>query len=216
MMRSNTFIIAREGWKYLGALLGLLILCILFDADILEFLTFVALLAVAYVYRNLERVVPYYQESSIVAVADGRIEGVETIDECPLMDGGPCYKLTISSSCLDSSLLRAPMDSHLSYKEVRRGNRLSHTKLLAASLNEKALLKFTGSSENSVVVDHLLEQSIDELSLYLQQDNKVNQGNRYGLMLKGMHTIYLPENSRVAIKVGDRVRAGETLLGYFA
>ncbi len=214
-MTSNTFIVAREGWKYIGILLGLLILSILFDAEVPEFLVFVMILAVLYVYRNPERAVPYYQDGSIVAIADGTVERIETVDECPLMDG-PSYKVTIVSACLDTPLLRVPMNSNLAYKGVRRGNRLAHRKALASVLNEKALLKFTDVSENSVVVDHLLEQSIDELSFYLQQDQKVIQGSRYGLMLKGIHTIYLPEKSRVAIKVGDRVRAGETLLGYFA
>ena len=40
MMTNNTFIIAREGWKYLGILLGLLILFMLFDVELLEFLLF--------------------------------------------------------------------------------------------------------------------------------------------------------------------------------
>ena len=215
MQQGNTFIIAKEGWKYLAALLVAFLFFTLIDADVLQLLTFAVFVFVAYLYRNPERVVPYYQSNSIVAVADGKVRSIETVTSSPLMEA-PAYKIVIQSKCLDTALLRAPFDSQVDHIELRRGNRLSIRKPLADELNEKALLRFSNLSGNTLAVEHLLEQSIDDITLHVFYEKKVVQGSRYGLMIKGTHTLYLPDNSRIAVNEGDDVRAGESLIGYFS
>lgn len=215
MNRSDTFIIAKEGWGYLAGALILFALFGLIDADFLQFLAFGAFVAVGYIYRNPERIVPYNQPGSIVSVADGIVTAIETVSECAGLEG-PCFKIGIKSGCLDTSVLRAPFESCVTRAEVRRGSRLALVNPLAAMLNEKALLEFTSENGNSVVCEHFMEQNPADLSVYVSHENRIYQGARYGLMLKGNHTMYLPLESRVAVKVGDKLRAGESLIGYFS
>jgi hypothetical protein len=87
---------------------------------------------------------------------------------------------------------------------------------LAHSLNERALVCFNDTTGASCIVEHMLDQSIDAISLHSRKGQKLPQGGRYGLMVRGTHTIYLPTQSRVAVKVGEEVRAGESLIGYFS
>jgi phosphatidylserine decarboxylase len=44
----------------------------------------------------------------------------------------------------------------------------------------------------------------------------LERGMRYGLIRFGSRVdVYFPEDSEVLIKVGERAKAGETILGYF-
>ncbi|MDX1296413.1 MAG: phosphatidylserine decarboxylase [Sulfurimonadaceae bacterium] len=215
MEQSDTFIIAKEGWKFLLGSIGAFILFILIDMSLLQFVAFGAIIAFVYIYRNPERIVPYYQDHSIVAVADGRVRSIETVDNCPMLDG-PCYKVEIVSGMFDTSLLRAPFEATAATVELFRGTRLPVMQPLASSLNERAVVRFDDAQGESCIVEHMLDQSIDALSLNVRETHKLPQGGRYGLMVRGTHTLYLPTESRVAVKVGEEVRAGESLIGYFS
>lgn len=215
MEQSDTFIIAKEGWKFVGGAFAAFIVFILLDLDLLQFIAFAASIVFAYIYRNPERITPYYQEHSIVSVADGRVRAIETVESCPFMEG-PCYKVEVVSGIFDTSLLRMPFEGVVRHLELRRGSRLSSLRPLALKLNERALLCFETSDGQKCAVEHMLDQSIDAISLHTRHEQKLPQGGRYGLMVRGTHTLYLPTESRVAVKVGDELRAGESLIGYFS
>ena len=215
MEQSDTFIVAKEGWKFVGLSLALFIFAILLDLDLLQFIALVSALLFAYIYRNPERIVPYYQENSIVSVADGRVSSIETVESGPFLEG-PCYKVEIVSSYFDTALLRMPFDAVVKHSELRRGSRLGKAVPLSAQLNERALLSFEDASGQRCSAEHILDQSIDAISLHLHGERKMPQGGRYGLAVKGVHTLYLPTESRVAVNVGDDVQAGVSLIGYFS
>jgi len=215
MEPSDTFVIARQGWKYIGASAALFIVSVLLHWDFMQFAGLVGVLLFGYLFRNPERIVPYYQDHSIVAVADGRVRSIETVEQCPFLEG-PCYRVEIVSGIFNIALLRMPFEGVISKKELRRGSRLSALSPLAAKLNERAVLEFQSAAGHRCCVMHQLDRSVDALSVDAGVEQKLHQGGRYGLMLRGTHQLYLPLQSRVALKVGDEVRAGESLVGYFS
>ena len=151
MNRSDAFIVAREGWAYLAAMFGLLVVFSLLDADILPFLSFTGFAIIAYMYRNPERIVPYYQENSIISPVDGRVVSVETVNACRELEE-PCYKIVIRSGCLDAALLRAPFASEVIQTQMRHGSRLSAASPKAGALNEKAVVSFSNQKKQSIIV----------------------------------------------------------------
>lgn len=215
MQRNDTMIVAHQGWPYLGAAVVAFVLFVLLDWGLFQFLAFVTAALIVYIYRNPERIVPHYQEHSIVAMADGRIRSIETVDASPLL-AEPCYKVELTSSVFHTSLLRMPFEGKVMHLELRRGSRLSTLRPLAQKLNERACIAFENDQNQRCAIEHLLDQSIDALSITTHEEEHLHQGSRYGLVVKGDHTLYLPLQSRVAVKVGDDVRAGETLIGYFS
>jgi len=215
MKTGDTFIIAKPAWRFIGALAFIFIVLEMIDAEFLAFITFVAMVVVAAFYRNPERITPFYQEGSIVSVCDGKVVAIESVDNAP-KGKEPCYKITITSGYFDTSILRAPFESEVSVLEVRRGARLSSRSAGFALLNESARFGFKNENDNMVFVQHQLEQSFDDFNLQTQEGQKLLQGSRYGVMLKGVTTLYIPASSRVAVNVGTHLKAGETLVGYFA
>ena len=212
MSYNDTFIIAKDGFKCIAAAAALMLFFMAVDADLLSFLSSLLLLAAILAFRNPERTIPHFQEDSIVSVADGVIKSIETIED---EKGESSYKIVIKSGLLDTSVLRVPFSCNVSGIEFLYGARLNTLTPLSDSLNEQCRI-FFGKGKKQVRVLHKLQLSSVGIKNYLSEQNSVVQGMRYGLMVNGKTTLILPVNSRVAVKVGEKVRAGETLIGFFS
>lgn len=212
MITNDTFIIAKDGFKCIAAAVALMLFMMVIDAEFLTFLSFVLVLVTIWIYHNPERTVPYLQEDSIVSVADGVIKSIETVD---VDEGIDQYKIVIKSGFLDTAILRAPFTCEVQEAGTVHGARFSSTAPLAKKLNEQSHIIF-GQDDKAIQVMHTLHLASVGIKNRLNPNDHVIQGMRYGLMVNGESTVVLPANSRIAIKVGDKVRAGETLLGFFS
>jgi len=212
MRFNDTFIIAKDGLKCIAASATLFVFTWAIDADVLSVLSFVLLLLTIWVYRNPERALAYHQDNSIVSVCDGTVKSIETAED---EAGNTTYNIVVVSGFLDASILRAPFTCEVHETSIVSGARLAASSPLAERLNEKSLVVF-GEGEKQVVVMHTLQISSLGIVNRLSTGNSIAQGVRYGLMVKGESMIALPPESRVAIKIGQKVRAGETLLGFFS
>jgi len=211
-MKNNLLPIAKEGWNYLAASLLLMFIFTLLNFDFLQFFAFLATLFFIFVFRNPERQNMLYQESSVVSPADGTIVSIQEIED----EDGYAYKVDIDSTYLNVSLLRSPFTSTLEQVELYRGTKLSHANTLSKALNENATLLFVEkNSNNKVKITHTLKESFKDINLDVVKSQNIQQGARYGLMINGVTTLYLPQNFRLNVNVGAELLACETLLGYF-
>ena len=212
MSYNDTFIIAKDGLKCIAASAVLMLFFLAIDADLLSFLSALLLLATVWAFRNPERTIPHFQQDSIVSVADGVIKSIETIED---EKGENFYKIVIKSGFLDTSVLRVPFSCEVSEAELLYGARLNPLIPLSDKLNEQCRIVF-GKDKKQVRVLHKLQLSSVGIKTHLSEKKQVVQGARYGLMVNGKTTLILPVNSRVAVKVGEKVRAGETRIGFFS
>ena len=210
MMKNNLFPIAKQGWKPLLVTAIAFVAASFLDLDILEFLLFVFFLFLLFAYRNPERLVPHFQEASVVSPVDGVVRSIEEIE-----DGEYGYKIVIEGGYLDVGILRTPFGSMHHTFMLQRGARLSLENHLCFKLNENATIVFEDNEKNKMKVVHRLKQSFASLDIRLDQEKELAQGLRYGLMLQGSTTLMIPQNFRMDIKVGDTLFAGNSLIGYF-
>ncbi len=211
-MINDTFILAKDGFKCIGATVALMLFLMFIDADFLSALAFVLVLVTLWIYRNPERTIPYLEKNSIVSVADGVIKSIETVE---VENGIDMYKIVIKSGFLDTSILRVPFACEVQACRTVYGARLGVDSPLAGKLNEQSSVIF-GEGNKTVQVTHTVHLASVGIVNRLRPRQEVVQGMRYGLMVNGESMISLPANSRIAVKVGERVRAGETLLGFFS
>lgn len=210
-MRNNLFPVAIEGWKYIGyALLSYAIFSLL-DFDILEFFSLVVTLFLIFVYRNPERIAPTFEEDSVTSPVDGVVLSIQEID-----DKEYAYKIEIDSDYFNVSFLRAPIKSSVKSIDIKHGARLSKFDNLAPCINENAELIFEDKNTNKIKVNHMLKHSIDEIKIGVIENQNLLQSSRYGLMINGLTTLYLPQNFRLNISVGNEITASESLIGYFS
>ncbi|MDD5373428.1 MAG: phosphatidylserine decarboxylase [Sulfurimonas sp.] len=211
-MGNNLLPIAKEGWSYIAGAILMMLVFMLLHLAFLQFFAFLAALFFVFVFRNPERQNMLYQEDSVVSPVDGTVISIEELDN----EESYAYKIEIDSSYLNVSLLRVPFTSILEHVELNRGARLSHMTPLSKQLNENSKLIFSDkNSNNKVKITHILKQSFKGIDLDVKNLQNLQQGSRYGLMINGITTLYLPHNFRLNISLGAELIASESLLGYF-
>ncbi len=208
MTTTDTFIVSKAGYKYVAILVSAIVIFSFLNFSLLRLLSLVLLGAVVYIYRNPELEIPYMQKGAFLSPVDGKVVAINSLDNT--------YEIVIESSLFDISILRAPFFSSLHSVNLRRGMRLSTDTRKSTLLNEKVELVFEDRYNNVVHVEHMLDNSIDDLSVYVKSGEELSQGRRYGVMTKGRTTLSIPLSSRLSVQVDSHVKSGETLLGYLS
>ena len=211
-MRSNLFPVAKEGMNYILSSAGLLLLSIILDLDIFTFLLSVSTLLFVYIFRNPEREVMNFEKGSLLSPVDGKLLSVEELAD----NDTYTLKVEIQSNYQDISLLRVPLNAQVSSIQHCNGTRVSNQSDLFSSLNEYVEIVFCDIDNNSLKVSHRLTQSFKSLDINLLVDQDVLQTSRYGVMVSGITTLYLPKNFRLSTRTGESLSAGESLMGYFS
>jgi len=211
VMKSNLLPISNVGFKYIAAAFLAFIIFSILDIEFLALISFVLMFAFGFMFRNPEREVPSFEKNSLVSPVDGSVISIEDIQ-----DSEYAYKVEIDSTYLDVGVLRTPLDATLQSIVKMNGARLATTSSLSNDINENAELIFVDENSNSVKVVHTLTRSFDDISLDVKKSQNVKQASRYGVMINGKTTIYLPKNFRLNITLGSELTGSQTLMGYFS
>jgi len=210
-MKTNLLPLAKEGISYFLYSLAFFILFLLLDFDFLAFLTFTITLFIGYSFRNPERELCVFEATSFLSPVDGIVQSIEELE-----DDEYAYKIEIQSSCTDVAVLRVPSNAIVSKLLKYNGARTSKDSKLFTTLNENVEISFITQEENKFQIIHTLERSFAPLFIELDEKQKLFQTARYGLMLNGRTSIYLPQNFRVNITIDSELKASESLMGYFS
>lgn len=210
--RSDTLIISRYGWDILIPFAVFLIFAFLFiGLNISTFLLLSLFIFLSYMHRNPERISNYAQDGSILSPVDGKVKDIISTQNSPI-DGKPGFQIIMESAYIDTAVLRSPISSKMIIDKLHRGAML---KLNSGheNLNETADIRFK-TSIGDILVRHILGTWTRPLRFGTEGD--ILQAQRYGFMLNGETSIFLPSNSRVAIKEGMSLQAGESVIGFFS
>ena len=210
-MKNNLFPIAKEGWRYIGYSVLAFVFFSILDLDLFEFAAFVLVIFFLFIFRNPERELPRFEPLSVVSPVDGTVMAIDEIKGTDY-----AYKVTIDSSYFDVSILRAPISGSVKSVDKFSGATLGLDTSLSEKINENSTIVFEDSSANLVKISHMSKQSFDGINLYLHESQNIFQSSRYGVMINGVTTIYLPQNFRLNITVGNEIKACESLVGYFS
>lgn len=210
-MNKNLFPIAKEGVLFILVGFFTLLLFLILELKFLLFIGLLTLIFLIFSFRNPERLVPEFSDLSVLAISDGVVNSIEEIDDTEY-----AYKIEIESSFLDVGILRAPFDATLIKSLYKNGAKVSKISELNLDLNEMLELTFQDYKKNKLKVVHRVKQSFSSIYCDLSSSQKIRQASRYGLMINGVTTIYLPHNFRVNVHVGDEIKSSESLMGYFS
>jgi len=210
-MKTNIFPIAKEGWKYLAYSFTLSLLFLVLDLDLFAFIACIAFCFMVYAFRNPERELSSFEKGSILAPSDGIVYAIEE-----LHDSEYAYRIDIESGFFDIGVLRVPSNATVTKVQKYNGTRVSSNSHLFKDTNENVTLFLEDESENSFQIVHRLKQSFAPLVVNVSKSQKLMQTTRYGLMLNGMTSIYLPSNFRVNVNIANELKASQSLIGYFS
>ena len=196
--------------KEISAALIILFLLVIFFYFIYKplFLIFLILLIFTfYFFRDPERVIPL-GEDILVSPADGLITSITEFKE-----GKKNYtKVSIFLSVFNVHIQRLPVSGEITKIDYIEGKFINATLDKASEDNERLRLTLRSGS-NNIYVTQIAGLIARRIICYLQVNEKVNQGDRYGIIKFGSRVdIEFPNSYNLMVNVGQQCIGGETII----
>lgn len=161
-------------------------------------------LFMAYFFRNPHRVAPD-EADIIVSPADGRVTRVEENENGKFV--------SIFLSPVDVHVNRAPIAGEITKISYIAGKKMPATSNEASIVNERNALTIEGE-KITVVCTQIAGIVARRIVCWKREGDRLALGERFGLIKFSSRTdLQMPANVEVAVKVDDRVKGGETIIG---
>jgi phosphatidylserine decarboxylase len=209
--------IHRDGHKFVA--IGIVLALVLFLVwSSLAWLVLLATLAVAFFFRDPDRVTPL-REGLVIAPADGRIVAVEKVRP-PTELGfgeGERTRISIHLSILDVHVNRSPAAGRIVRSIYVPGAFYNPTLDKASEENERRILVIAAASGQEVAVAQIAGVVSRRIVTFAGEGDSLAAGQRFGLIRFGSRVdVYLPPGRGSYAAVGQRAIAGETVLADLA
>ena len=210
---------AREGIPFVGISLALALGCLVASQTYAPLQVGTVLFVVVagfmmFFFRDPRRTPPQLA-GAIVSAADGRVVGVDTVDERRDYMGGDGVRVSVFLSPFDVHINRAPIAGHVDFVDRHKGRFKAAYTDAASAENEHSALGIADGSMRVVV-----KQIVGVLARRIVCDpvagDPLELGERFGLIRFGSRVEHiLPAGTRIEVAVGDRVVGGETVIGVY-
>ncbi len=196
--------------KEISAALIILFLLVIFFYFIYKplFLIFLILLIFTlYFFRDPERVVPL-GDDILVSPADGLITNISEYKE-----GKKSYtKVSIFLSVFNVHIQRLPVSGQITKIDYIEGKFINATLDKASEENERLRLTLKSGS-NVIYITQIAGLIARRIICYLKTNERVNQGDRYGIIKFGSRVdIEFPNSHNLMVSIGQQCIGGETII----
>ncbi len=172
-------------------------------------------LYIAYFFRNPERLPPV-GSSVLASPADGKVCFVGQVTE-PDFIRQPMLKVSIFMNLFDVHVNRVPIDGTIRDVRYHRGRFMAASEDRASDENERNALLIETNQGEKIVLVQVSGLIARRIVCYLGLGSFVLKGQRMGLIRFGSRCdLFLPLNSEILVKVGDRVLGGESIVAKLA
>jgi phosphatidylserine decarboxylase len=121
-------------------------------------------------------------------------------------------KISIRLGLLDNHIQRTPIEGVLKSQKYIHGEFLNLSSEKASELNEQNRTLFENNKYS--VVTNQIAGFITRRIINFSDEGSVKLGQRFGMIMFGSQVdIYVPKEIILKVIVGEKVKAGETLLG---
>jgi phosphatidylserine decarboxylase len=210
-MNHNGFI-AGEGFPFIIPLAGATLLAFLAGFKGISLLLLVLTLFVVWFFRNPRRNTPE-KTGLVISPADGKVIRIEetTSDERP---GRTFQKISIFMNVFNVHVNRIPCSGEVRFIHYREGKFLSANLDKASELNERNTVLLQTADGQEIMTVQIAGLIARRIVCWLKEGMQVTRGERFGLIRFGSRVeVFLPLGSTLLVKVGEKVRAGETPIG---
>ncbi|HJU27991.1 MAG TPA: phosphatidylserine decarboxylase [Candidatus Binataceae bacterium] len=172
----------------------------------------IAAVAIGMFFRDPERF-PSASDRAVLSAADGV---VCAIDEAPMPDGdpAPCRRVSVFMSPLNVHVNRAPVAGEIVSTKHTAGAFSAAFRDIASEHNERNMIILKDSAGRLCGVMQIAGYLARRIVCRVAPGDAVARGQRVGLIMFGSRVdhFFSPEYA-VTVKIGDKVRAGESIIG---
>ena len=211
-MQNQVFIIAREGFQWIGIGVLLTLVLIILKAPLFAIFSGILTLFIVSFFRNPKRSIPS-KPGLIVSPADGKICLITEAHEKKFLKE-PRRRVSIFMSPFNCHINRAPISGKVLDTSYSAGKFHVASVDKASDFNEQSALLLEDEQKNKFVVVQIAGWLCRRIVRYVKVGDCLLRGERFGLIQFGSRVdLYLPPKASLQVHVGQSVRAGETVIG---
>ena len=208
-------IIAYEGFPFIISSLVLTVLAAFFGVIWLTAVLAAIIVFIICFFRNPER---YFQDEDklVICPADGKIIKIEEVDIHGTITGR-FRKISIFMNVFNVHVNRAPYDGTIAKIAYHKGKFLSANLDKASVENERNEIMIRTIDGRAIWVVQIAGLIARRIVCWTREEAIIKKGERFGLIRFGSRVeVFLPSDSRIVVKLDDKVRAGQTTLGFLS
>lgn len=166
-------------------------------------------------FRNPERSFPE-GEKVLISPADGKIIKIEEVDVNGTLSG-KFRKISIFMNVFNVHVNRAPYDGTIEAVHYHPGKFFSAHLDKASEDNERNEILIRTPDGRTVWAVQIAGLIARRIVCWVMPGMPVRKGERVGIICFGSRVdVYLPVDSTISVGLKDKVKAGQTILGYLS
>jgi phosphatidylserine decarboxylase len=207
----TVFKIAPDGYPFIITFALITVLVLIFGKTWIAVLPLIIMLFMAFFFRDPERTIPE-GKGIFVSPADGKVILIKDVYEKDYLKANS-KEISIFMSIFDVHVNRAPCDGNVSVKKHSPGKFLVAHKDTASMENENSVMVLDGK-DGKILVRQVAGLLARRIVCRVKVGDVLRHGERYGMIKFGSRLdVYLPKDTEIKVKLGDKVKAGETVIG---
>ena len=210
----NSLPIAWEGIPFI--LIGIGLTCLFLILDLLGLAIPLAVLTsfIIFFFRDPKRNL-VNSEKAILTPADGKIISIEKLTHGDNRFKDRAIKLSIFMSLFNAHINRIPIGGRISQLTYHPGRFFSANLDKASLYNENNMVMLETDKREKIVFVQVAGLIARRIVCWVKPGDYVKAGQRFGLIRFGSRLeVYLPPDSTITVRKGEKVKAGQTVIGY--
>ena len=189
---------------------------VLFDESsslksILQIFSLIIFVFILWFFRNPKRNIIKNPEL-ILSPADGKVISIKEVDELEFFKDKK-LQISIFLSPLDIHVNRYPVSGEVLYSKYHKGNYLVAWHPKSSEKNERTTIVIKNKKFGEVMYRQIAGAVARRIVNYAKVNSNVEQGDDSGFIKFGSRVdLFLPKDSNLKIKVGDKVKGGLTII----
>jgi phosphatidylserine decarboxylase len=212
-MKEPQIPMAREGYPFIVFTAFATLIFALLEYELIAAILLFLTGFVFYFFRDPERIIPD-AEDGVVSPADGKVILVEKIFDDRFVHEH-VYKVSIFMSIFDVHVNRLPFAGEVEKIQYESGSFYAANTDQGGLANEHCAVILSTAKDFRYAVVQVAGLVARRIVCWAEKGDKIERGSRFGLIRFGSRVdIYLPQQMQLEVRSGQRVRAGETVIGY--
>ena len=204
--------VAAPGYPFIGVAGGVTLVLYFLNWGLWAFLSLVVTAFLLNFFRNPPREVPVSDLAAIVSPADGKVILTDEIQEHEFL-GAPARRVAIFMNIFDVHVNRAPVAGRVVDSRHRDGRFLAAFKEEAEQSNEQQAILWETVAGPRVLTVQIAGLLARRIVPAVTAGDVLAKGAPFGMICFGSRVdLYLPQNCDIMVRVGDRVKAGESIV----
>ncbi len=205
--------VAKEGYPFIGFAVFITLILALFSQPLFTGIAVICTLFILSFFRDPERFVPQ-DDNAVVSPADGKVILIETVKD-DRFTNAEAIKVSIFMNVFNVHVNRVPYSGTVKNIIYVPGKFYSADSKSAGLDNEYCATVITTTSGKKLAYVQIAGLIARRIVCWHEKDDQVITGRRFGLIRFGSRVdLFLPPETNLIVERGEKVRAGETTLGF--